>query len=188
MLMPTGRMSETVERVLDFGVNDADQHSTPPVDAYERYIDPSKREKAIRTETGPDGRTTVLYAGRPARLTPQSGQVTFTDEEMADLGVVANGVDAEGSRVPGSLLGKLNPLRDLDHEGRQAFVRRYRALQAQLDDPHTRLTVMDELGVDAVVNYMAPLAIEYEFEHDWVGLYANLRAINRYIATEWSFN
>jgi predicted TIM-barrel fold metal-dependent hydrolase len=129
----------------------------------------------------------MLYAGRPARLRPSKGQVTFNDEDMADLGVRANGVDDEGFRVPGSLLGKLNPLKGLDEAGRLEFARRYRALQAQLDDPVSRLTVMDELGVDAVVNYIAPLGIEYEFEEDWEGLYANLRAINRYIATEWGF-
>jgi predicted TIM-barrel fold metal-dependent hydrolase len=176
------------ERILGFGVNDADQHSTPPADAYERYIDPAKRDKAVRTGPGPDGRLTTLYAGRPARLQPSKGQVTFNDEDMVDLGVHANGIDDEGFRVPGSLLGKLNPLKGLDDEGRREFAQRYRALQAQLDDPVSRLMVMDELGVDAVVNYMAPLGIEYEFEDDWDGLYANLRAINRYIATEWGFN
>ena len=149
---------------------------------------PVERDKAIRPGPGPDGQTTTLYAGRPARLAPSKGQVTFNDEDMADLGVRANGIDSEGFRVPGSLLGKLNPLKGLDEEGRREFARRYRALQAQLDEPHSRLTVMDELGVDAVVNYMAPLGIEYEFEHDWDALYANLRAINRYIATEWGFN
>jgi predicted TIM-barrel fold metal-dependent hydrolase len=179
---------DSTDRVLDFGVNDADQHSTPPMDAYERYIDPSKRDKAIRLGPGPDGRPTMLYAGRPPRLRPSKGQVTFQDEDMSDMGIRANGVDDEGFRVPGSLLGKLNPLKGLDEDGRKEFARRYRALQAQLDDPVSRLTVMDELGVDAVVNYMAPLGIEYEFEDDFDALYANLRAINRYIATEWGFH
>ena len=179
---------ETNGRVLEFGVNDADQHSTPPPDAYERYIDPSRREKAIRVVEGPDGRSITLYAGRAARLQPSQGQVTFQDADLADLGVRGNGVDEEGFRVPGSLLGKLNPLKGLDEDGRREFAERYRALQAQLDDPVSRLAVMDELGVDAVVNYMAPLGIEFEFEDDFDGLYANLRAINRYIATEWGFN
>ena len=175
-------------RILDFGVNDADQHSVPPADAYERYIDPIHRDKAIRTVRAADGRTTTLYAGRPPRLQPKSGQVTFTDDDMADLGVVANGVDEEGFRVPGSLLGKLNPLKGLDAEGRREFARKYREMQAQLDDPTSRLTVMDAMGVDAIVNFAGPLGIEYEFEDDFDGLYANLRAINRYLATEWEFN
>jgi predicted TIM-barrel fold metal-dependent hydrolase len=175
------------DSAITFGVNDADQHSTPPADAYQRYIDPTLRHKAISVGTASDGRPTMLYAGRPPRLSASKGQVTFQEDDVADLGVRGNGMDDEGFRLPGSLLGKLNPLKGLDEEGRREFAERYRALQAQLDDPTTRLAVMDELGVNAVVNYMAPLGLEYEFEDDWTGLYANLRAINRYIATEWGY-
>jgi hypothetical protein len=56
---------------LPYLIIDADQYSTPPPDAYERYIDPKKREMAVRDVEGPDGKTRTLYAGRqigqPAR-------------------------------------------------------------------------------------------------------------------------
>ncbi len=175
-------------RTLDFLVNDADQHSEPPISAFADYIDPSKRDLAIRMGTDASGAPVTLYAGRAPRLQPKSKQVTFTDDQMTGVGVTANGIDDSGKRVPGSLLGKLNPLKDLDEEGRRQFVQKYRAMQAELDDPVSRVGVLDQLGTAACVNFAAPLGIEYEFEHDFDGLYANLRAINRYLATEWGFN
>jgi len=175
-------------RTLDFLVNDADQHSEPPVSVYAEYIDPSKKHLAVTAGHGPDGQPTMLYAGKPRRLEPTNKQVTFTDSQMEDVGVTANGVDDSGKRVPGSLLGKLNPLTELDEQGRREFVMKYRAMQAELDDPVSRVGVLDQLNTGACVNFAAPVGIEYEFEHDYDALYANLRAINRYLATEWGFN
>jgi len=47
---------------------------------------------------------------------------------------------------------------------------------------------MDAQGVECVVNYAALPGIEVEFEDDYDGLYANLKALNRYLGTEWGFN
>ena len=38
----------STETALPFGINDADQHSTPPFDAHERYIDPARHEPFYR--------------------------------------------------------------------------------------------------------------------------------------------
>ncbi len=178
---------------LPYPIVDADQHSMPPPDAYERYIDPSKRALAVRDVRGPDGVWQTLYAGRPMRMPPVHFQVTFGDDQLAELGVSGAGGDGASDRdlrrvIPGSLLNRLNPLKGLDAEGRKAFVARYRALQPFLDNPADRMAVMDSQGIGATINYAGPLGLEFEFERDLEALYANLRAINRYLAAEWKFN
>jgi predicted TIM-barrel fold metal-dependent hydrolase len=186
---------------LGYLINDADEHSTPRPEAYEDYIDPDKRDMAIRTVRGPDGRRQQLFNGRPARFDMgKDFQVTFANDTLDELGVTGSGGDksedaaavgrADGGPmlVPGSLLNRLNPLRNLDEEGRKKFVRRYRELQPQLDNPADRVTVMDAQGVECVVNFAALPGIEVEFEDDYDGLYANLVALNRYLGTEWGYN
>ena len=189
---------------LGYLINDADEHSTPRPKAYEDYIDPDKRDMAIRTVPTPDGRRQQLFNGRPQRFSMGSDfQVTFSGDTLDELGVSGNGGrkaddkaddpagDGGGGAaglVPGSLLNRLNPLRTLDEEGRKQFVRRYRELQEQLDNPADRLAVMDAQGVECVVNYAALPGIEVEFEDDFDGLYANLNALNRYLGTEWGYN
>ncbi len=76
--------------------------------------------------------------------------------------------------IPGSLLTRLNPLKELDAEGRKEFAQRYRALQEQLDNPADRLMVMDAQGIQCAVNFATLPGIEVEFEDDFDGLYANL--------------
>ena len=53
---------------LGYLINDADEHSTPRPKAYEDYIDPDKRDMAIRTVRLPDGRRQQLFNGRPQRF------------------------------------------------------------------------------------------------------------------------
>ncbi len=174
---------------LPYLIIDADQHSTHPDDAFERYVDPKQRDKAVRNVRGPDGAVQTLYAGRPMRMPPKSFQVTFSDDQLGEIGLKGAGVDGESDRdvskvIPGSLLNRLNPLRSLDADGRREFVERYRALQPALDNPADRLSVMDDQGIEATINFMGPLGLGIEFEYDLEGLYANFRAINRYVVSE----
>jgi predicted TIM-barrel fold metal-dependent hydrolase len=183
---------------LPYLLTDADEHSTPRFGAYEEYIDPDKKHLAITARVSAEGRMEILYAGRPARLRPKNFQVTFSEEQLSELGVKGAGAtvdqesrgdEAMGARsvVPGSLLNKLNPLKGLDADGRREFARRYRELQPLLDNPADRLAVMDTQGIEAAVNYAA-IATEYEFEDNLEALYANQRAENRYLAQEWGYS
>ncbi len=191
-------------QTLPYLVNDADEHSTPALYAYERYIDSKWAHKVIRAVTNPDGSREFLYAGRPPRMASREAHVTFSDEQLAELGVTglgaaeqipftasgAGGLEAAfmpDTLVPGSLLNRLNPLRSLDAQGRRDFAEKYRALQPLLDDPVSRLGVLDAQGVQACVNYASIGGPEYEFEDDFEALYANTRAMNRYLAAEWGF-
>ena len=70
-------------QTLPYLVNDADEHSTPALYAYERYIDSKWAHKAIRAVTNPDGSREFLYAGRPPRMASREAHVTFSDEQLA---------------------------------------------------------------------------------------------------------
>src|SRR4051794_5589956 len=102
---------------LPYMILDADNHFTEPPDCYEKYIDPAKRDLAIRYVTGPDGKKVQLFAGRPSRFT--SDQITFSKEELAKmLGDVPDEKDQlttspSGQAIPGMLLNRMNPLKGL---------------------------------------------------------------------------
>ena len=110
---------------LAYLINDADEHSTPARGAYERYIDPDKRDMAIKFVTNRHGRPEIVYNGRPARFTYENFQVVGSNEQLEELGVKDSGSsdDVGGQVIPGSLLNKLNPLKELDAEGRREFAR-----------------------------------------------------------------
>ncbi|HEX5588352.1 MAG TPA: amidohydrolase family protein [Acidimicrobiia bacterium] len=188
--MTATQSSEQSANALPYPINDADEHSTPARGAYEKYIDPDKRDMAIRYVTTDSGFPQALYNGRPARFTFKNFQVVGSNDQLAEVGVSDAGGSEEmgGAPVPGSLLTRLNPLKDLDAEGRKEFARKYRAMQEQLDNPADRLTVMDSQGIGAAVNFATLPGTEVEFEDDYDGLYANLTALNRYLGNEWGFN
>src|SRR5262245_3244479 len=188
--MTTTQSAPSDRRTLPYRINDADEHSTPSATAYQRYIDPDKKEMAIRVGKNPENRNEMIYNGRPARFTFKNFQVVGSNDQLSEFGVKDLGAsDDEGGQViPGSLLTRLNPLKDLDAEGRKEFARKYRAMQAQLDNPADRLAVMDSQGIETAVNFATLPGVEVEFEDDFDGLYANLVALNRYLGTEWGYN
>jgi hypothetical protein len=165
MLEQTG-----TDRALPYLINDADEHSTPNHTAYERYIDPDKRGMAITYVTNEHGLPQISYNGRPARFTYRNFQVVGSNDQLAEFGVKDLGASEGGQVIPGSLLTRLNPLKDLDADGRREFARRYREMQPQLDNPADRLKVMDAQGIHAAVNFATLPGIEVEFEDDYDGL------------------
>ena len=188
-------MSALIESTtrLSYLVNDADEHSTPPVSAYQQFVDPDKRHLAITDVIRSNGRHEMIWGGRPDPSPVRSlghAQVTGSGEILAELGVDERGRDTEMTTapIPGSLLNRLNPLKGLDDEGRRDFARRYRALQDQLDNPADRVQVMDAQGVQCAVNFAALPGIEVHFEDDFDALYANLNALNRYLGEVWGYN
>ena len=91
---------------LGYLINDADEHSTPRPKAYEDYIDPDKRDMAIRSVRLDDGRRVQLFNGRPQRFDMgKDFQVTFSNDTLDELGVSANGgrkTDAGGDQGTGA--------------------------------------------------------------------------------------
>ncbi len=188
-------MSALIESETELGylINDADEHSTPPVSAYLDYIDPDKRHVAITVINRANGAHEYLWGGKPDPSPVKSlghEQVVGSSEVLASFGVDERGRSEElaAAPMPGSLLTKLNPLKGLDVEGRKEFAQRYRELQPMLDNPSDRLVVMDSQGIEAAVNFAALPGIEVHFEDDYDALYANLNALNRYLGEVWGYN
>lgn len=177
---------------LDYPINDADNHFNEPEDCFERYIDPEHRDLAIRFVTGPDGERVELFAGVPSKF--HSDQVTFSKDELdkmlgADPAVDAEPDEGELSVVPGMLLNRLNPLKDLSEEERQEFIAEFRGKSEAFGNRDLRLALMDEQGIDKGVMFPAAAHnIEYEFADNIPALYANTRAFNRWMHDEPGYN
>src|SRR5438874_4512946 len=71
---------------LDYRINDADNHFNEPPDCFERYIDPTHADLAIRHVVAPDGTELQLFAGEPSKFENTSTrQVTFSTEELEKM-------------------------------------------------------------------------------------------------------
>src|SRR5260221_9087307 len=187
---------------LPYLINDADNHFNEPPDCFERYIDPLKRGLAVRFVTAPDGRKLQLFAGRPSKFNGVEGrltQITFSDAELAKmLGQplaeqgLAQGAQAanseEMSTLPGMLLNRLNPLKDLSDGERAALIAEFRDQTEAYGNAQLRLALMDAQGVDKAIMFPAAAHdIEYEFADDLDALHANVRAFNRWMHEEVGF-
>jgi predicted TIM-barrel fold metal-dependent hydrolase len=179
---------------LPYRILDADNHFNEPPDCYERYIDPSKMDLAIRSVTDPSGRKIQLFAGRPSAF--HSAQVTFSQEELEKmLGPIPgeeerfNKDRSTGVRgIPGLLLNRLNPLKGLDEKQRADLIAEFRQLEESYNNRDLRLALMDDQGIEAALMYPATAHdIEYEFADNVEALYANTRAFNRWMFEEVGF-
>jgi predicted TIM-barrel fold metal-dependent hydrolase len=183
-------------------INDADNHFNEPPDCFERYIDPSKVDLAIRHVTAPDGSHMQLFAGQPSKFYSSSAkQVTFSKDELeamlGDTSNVGRGRGTESAEqqqqqeiggVPGMLLNRLNPLKGLSEEERAAFVQEFREKAEAFGNRDLRLALMDEQGIDKALMFPAAAHdIEYEFADNVDALYANIRAFNRWMHEEVGF-
>ncbi len=186
---------------LPYEINDADNHFNEPPDCFERYIDPSLRDLAIRVVTGPDGKQMQLFAGKPSKfLSSKDDQVTFSKDELdAMLGNTkeatrrgSGSMQERGEKdlrvVPGMLLNRLNPLKGLSEAERAAFVADFRGKSEAFGNRDLRLALMSEQGIDKSIMYPAAAHdIEYEFADNIEALYANIRAFNRWMHEEVGF-
>jgi predicted TIM-barrel fold metal-dependent hydrolase len=183
------------ENTLPYLINDADNHFNEPPDCFERYIDPKDVDLAIRFVTGADGGRMQLFAGEPSKF--NVNQVTYSKEELqkmlgdtTNVGTGRGNVPTEeGERelgiVPGMLLNRLNPLKDLSEEERKAFVAEFRHKSEAFGNRDLRLALMDEQGIDKAMMFPAAAHdIEYEFADNIPALYANIRAFNRWMLEE----
>ena len=96
--------------------------------------------------------------------------------------------EAELDVVPGMLLNKLNPLKGLTDDERQAFIQEFRTKAEAFGNRDLRLALMDEQGIDKAIMFPAAAHdIEYEFADRIEALYANIRAFNRWMHEEVGF-
>src|SRR5262249_15219817 len=145
---------------------------------FERYIDPEHRDKVVRF-VDVDGQKVQLFGGNPSKSAKVRRQTTVaTSMEVLE----------DGERLPGSLLVKLNPLTGLTDDQRDDLVRRFREQASAYGDRDLRLALMDDQGIEAAIMFPAIAHdLELQFEHDYPAIYANERALNRWVEDEWGF-
>jgi predicted TIM-barrel fold metal-dependent hydrolase len=179
---------------LPFLINDADNHFVEPADMYERYIDPGRREKAVRFVTGADGQRVQMFGSRPSRLAltresaPRSAQEV---EELAARSAAAPAGESApipgdgGARSPGMFLNRLNPYRKLGERERRELILKFKQQEESWGNRDLRLALMDEQGIHAALMFPGHvLSLEYEFQDDVDAIYANVQAYNRWIFDE----
>ncbi|MGE0881067.1 MAG: amidohydrolase family protein [Acidimicrobiia bacterium] len=174
------------EASLPYRVWDADHHIYPPADARIRHL-PAKYHDRLQQTTG--------------RITPE---VEGDDEEHIATTIGTHtvpegghgGVDLrelpgmEGNiPIPGAMLNKLNPMKDLDQLTRAELVDRYNAMRPAFERKEPRLKLMDIQGVDAAVVHTGGFGHEPAFNTGDMDLGAAVtRAWNEYILEDWGFN
>jgi predicted TIM-barrel fold metal-dependent hydrolase len=163
---------------LPYRINDADNHCIEPPDVFERYIDPNHRDKVVRF-VDKDGQRVQLFGDRPSKSTKVKRQVTVSD--MPEM-------PGSGGTIPGSLLARLNPLQGLTDEERAEMIAYFRGQSSAYGDRDLRLALMDDQGIEAAIMFPAIAHdLELQFEKDYQAIYANERALNRWVEEEWGF-
>ena len=136
-----------------------------------------------------------LFAGKPSKFVNK--QVTYSPDELAKLlgdtsriGTGRGTIPQEEGEpelevIPGMLLNRLNPLKNLNDEERKAFISDFRNKSEAFGNRDLRLALMDEQGIDKALMFPAAAHdIEYEFADNIPALYANIRAFNRWMHEE----
>lgn len=177
-----------VEAGLPYKVFDADHHFYAPADALTRYLPEEYLERAFPTGTSrlvPDeeGETEVAHDRRTigVHTQPEGGHGGVDLTELPEM---------EGNiPIPGAMLNKLNPMRDLDQLSRSELVDRYNAMRPAFEKKDPRLTLMDVQGVDAAVLHAVGGGWQTAFDNgDVEAGYAVVRAFNDWLFEDWGYN
>ncbi|HEX5586663.1 MAG TPA: amidohydrolase family protein [Acidimicrobiia bacterium] len=176
-----------VEQSLPYRVFDADHHFYPPADALTRHM--------------PADIVDRVFQGGESRLVPdEEGEVDVAHERRT-IGVHTQpegghgGVDLseipemDGNiPIPGAMLNKLNPMRDLDQLSRADLVTRYNEMRPAFEMKDPRLTLMDAQGVEAAVLHAVGGGWHGAFARgDVEAGYAAVRAFNEWLFEDWGY-
>jgi predicted TIM-barrel fold metal-dependent hydrolase len=179
------------EEKLPYQVVDADNHFYPPPDAIDRYLDPAMRDRAlVRGESfalvnEEDIQEVKHVEGKTWRTTgehpvPEGGHGGV---DMSDVPEMASNIP-----IPGAMLNRLNPMRDLDKLSRAELVDRYNEMRPAFEHKDPRLALMDHQGVQAAVVHSGGAPFDPAFKRgDVEAGYAVARAYNQYLYDDWGF-
>jgi predicted TIM-barrel fold metal-dependent hydrolase len=181
-----------VEEKLPYTVFDADNHFYPTADAIDRYLDPKMRERALapgetfQLENEEDIQEVKHVEGHTWRTVgehpvPEGGHGGVDVSELQ--GMEAN------IPIPGAMLNRLNPMRDLDTLSRNQLVDRYNEMRPAFEHKDPRLALMDLQGVQAAVVHAGGAPSDSAFERgDIEAGYAVTRAFNQWLDEDWGFS
>jgi predicted TIM-barrel fold metal-dependent hydrolase len=180
-----------VEEKLSYRVFDADNHFYPAPDAIDRYLDPKMRDRAlepgetftleneedIQEDKHVDGHAWRTVGEHPM---PEGGHGGVDVTEL-------KGMDAN-IPIPGAMLNRLNPMRDLDKLDREQLIDRYNAMRPAFEHKDPRIALMDRQGVEAAVVHAGGAPSDSAFRRgDIEAGYAVTHAFNRWLQDDWGF-
>jgi predicted TIM-barrel fold metal-dependent hydrolase len=175
-----------VERSLPYRVFDADHHFYPPADALTRYLPERYVDR-------------VFLPGESRRFVDEEGESVAHDRRTIGVhtqpegghgGVDLSDVpEMEGNiPIPGAMLNRLNPMRDLDGLSRAELVERYNDMRPAFEHKEPRLSLMDVQGVEAAVLHTGGSAGDGAFARgDLEAGYAAARAFNDWLFEDWGY-
>ena len=123
-----GVYTADLEQTVPYGIYDADHHLYAPDDAVTRYL-PTEMIDRAWLPGEPHMLTDEEY---DEEVTTTGARSAFTRSPKADYGGVdlSAAPEMEGRiPIPGAMLNKLNPMRDLDQLSREQLVERYNAMR-----------------------------------------------------------
>ena len=172
-----------VEQKLAYKAYDADNHIYPPADAEVRHLEKKYLERVF--PTGKSHKTQVDVVGDEHKAK------TLGEHPVGMHGGV-NPLDIpemEGPiPVPGAMLNRLNPMKDLDKEGREKVVQNFRKMEKAFENRELRLQLMDDQGVEGAVIHAGTRSYVTALKRGDVSAgYAASRAWNRYLQQDWGF-
>jgi predicted TIM-barrel fold metal-dependent hydrolase len=176
-----------VEQGLPYKVYDADHHFYPPADALTRHLSPAMQERAFPAGTSslvPDeeGESEVAHDRKTigVHTQPEGGHGGVDLSEIPEM---------EGNiPIPGAMLNKLNPMRDLDQLSRADLVERYNQMRPAFERKDPRLVLMDAQGVDKAVLHAVGGGWQGAFQRgDVEAGYAVARAFNDWLFEDWGY-
>ncbi len=138
-----------LEQHLPYGIFDGDHHLYAPDDAVTRYLAPDMIERAWLPgeprmlteeehddETGPSTRRAARSA---STRSPRAATAASTSTTLPEM---------EGNiPIPGAMLNRLNPMRDLDELAGPSWSQRYNEMRPAFEHKDPRLGLMDVQGV-----------------------------------------
>ena len=171
------------EAKLPYLAYDADNHIYPPQDAEIRHLEKLYHERVF--PTGKTHRTQVDVVGDEHKAK------TLGEHPVGEHGGV-NPLDIpemEGPiPVPGAMLNKLNPLKNLDKESQIKLVQKFRGMEPAFENRERRIELMDAQGVHAAVIHAGSRSHANAIRQgDVTAGYAAARAWNRYRQQDWGF-
>ncbi|MGE0881329.1 MAG: amidohydrolase family protein [Acidimicrobiia bacterium] len=206
--LPTGERGIYLadeEAKLSFKVFDADHHFYPPDDAQTRHL-----EKKFFGRAFLPGESAIVEGDEddaPAEAHKTADEILL-DQKQVDAqtwrtvgehpvpegghgGIDFSDIPAMETNIPipGAMLNKLNPMRDLDKLSRAELVARYNEMRPAFEKKEPRLALMDIQGVQAAVIHPLGGGGESAFaRNDVEAGYAVARAFNRWIEEDWAYN
>jgi predicted TIM-barrel fold metal-dependent hydrolase len=175
-----------VEQKLPYRVFDADHHFYPPADALTRHLADEYVDRVFlpgQSRLVPDEEGESVMRERRTigvHTQPEGGHGGVDLSEVPEMdGYIP---------IPGAMLNKLNPMRDLDGLSRAELVQRYNEMRPAFEHKDPRLKLMDIQGVEASVLHTVAGGWEGAIERgDLEAGYAAARAFNDWLFEDWGY-